>query len=170
MKILHSWFYLHLFNLSQFCNLSSSLLACSHNNFVSLWVLRIFVTTVDLSLIFASFIGCCKDLCYAKIIHTSTHTIFATLLSQHIVCPSTETALLKVVSYLFFLLAKAACLCKLCLNFLQYLRQMIALSLYTVSMITLDLLILSSNGSHIALRILPEFKHCIISFAECVNR
>ena len=37
----------NLFNLSQFCNLSSSLLACSYNNLVSLWVLRIAVSSAN---------------------------------------------------------------------------------------------------------------------------
>ena len=48
-----------------------------------------------------------------------------------------------------FLSAKATCLYKPCLTFLHHLTQLIILSLYTVPILTLDLLILSFNCIHL---------------------
>ena len=48
-----------------------------------------------------------------------------------------------------FLLTKATYLYQSCLIFLQHLTQLIILSLYTVYILTLDLLILSFNGFHL---------------------
>ena len=61
---------------------------------------------------------------------------------------STETALLKVVNDLFHSPNKGS-ISMPCLTFLQQLTQLIVLSLYTVSILTLDLLMLSFNGFHV---------------------
>ena len=80
----------------------------------------------------------------------SSHNLYNTCQSTYHPGHSTETALLKVVSNLFLYLSKGnICVCLVfCLSFLQHLTQLIILSLYTVSILTLDLLMLSFNGFH----------------------
>ena len=60
-------------------------------------------TTIGLSLIYALFLKYWKNLSYPKFLPTSTHTIFAILVNQHIVL---VTAPLKVVNDLFLSLDK----------------------------------------------------------------
>ena len=62
---------------------------------------------------------------------------------------STETALLKVVNDLFLSLSKGSMYALAILTYHQHLIQLIIPSLYTVYILTLNLLILSFNGFHL---------------------
>ena len=62
---------------------------------------------------------------------------------------STETALLKVVNDLFLFLNKGNISVLALLDFSSAFEKFIILPLYTVSILTLDLLILSFNGFHL---------------------
>ena len=91
-----------------------------------------------------------KNLSYSKFLSTSTHTISTTLFSQHIVRVTAQKQLYrKLLMICSFLLTKATYMYKPCLTFLQHLTQLIIPSLYTISILTLDLLILSFNGFHL---------------------
>ena len=107
-------------------------------------------TTIGLSLIYALLLEYWKNMSYLKLLPTSTLTIFTILVNQHIV----QVTALKQLFWMLlmicsFLLTKATYLYSPCLTFLQHLTQLIILSLYTMSMLTLDLLILSCNGFHL---------------------
>ena len=81
------------------------------------------------------------------------HTVFIlsdnTCQSAYRTGYSTETALLKVVNHLFLSLNKGNISVLALLHLLQHLTQLIILSRYTVSILTLDLLTLSFNGFHL---------------------
>ena len=79
----------------------------------------------------------------------NTHNLYNTCQSVYRPGHTTETALLKVVDDLFFYLNKGNISVLALLDFLQHLTQLIILSLYTVSTLTFDLLILSFNGFHL---------------------
>ena len=81
--------------------------------------------------------------------YLNSHNLYNTCQSAYHPGHSTETALLKVVNDLFLSLDKGNISVLTCLTFLQHLTQLIILSLYTVSILTLDLLILSFNGFHL---------------------
>ena len=81
--------------------------------------------------------------------YLNSHNLYNTCQSAYRPGHSTETALLKVVYDLFFSLNKGNISALACLTFLQHLTQLIILSLYTVHILTLDLLILSANGFHL---------------------
>ena len=89
-------------------------------------------------------------LSYPKFLPTSTLTIFAILVNQHIsqITPLKQLfwKLLMICSFLY---SKATYLYKPCLTFHQHLTEMIILSLYTVSILTFDSLMLSFNGIHL---------------------
>ena len=81
--------------------------------------------------------------------YLNSHNLYSTCQSAY--CPrhSNETALLKVVNDLLLSLSKGDISVLVLLDFFQHLTQFIILSLYTVSILTLDLLILSFNGLHL---------------------
>ena len=79
-----------------------------------------------------------KNLSYPMFLHTSTHTISATIQSTYHAGDSTETAILNAVNDLLLSLEKAACLYMLCFSLHRYLTQLIILSLFTVPILTLD--------------------------------
>ena len=107
-------------------------------------------TTIGLSLIYALLLKYWKNLSYPKFLPTSTLTIFTILVNQHIVKVTALKQLFwKLLMICSFLLTKATYLYYPCLTFLQHLIQLIILSLYTVYILTLDLLILSFNGFHL---------------------
>ena len=84
-----------------------------------------------------------------KFLPTSTLTIFTILVNQHIVqVTALKQVFKKFLLICSFLLIKATHLCLPCLTFLQHLTQLIIISLYTISMPTLDILILPFNGFH----------------------
>ena len=85
----------------------------------------------------------------------NSHNLYIACQSAYRPGHSTETSLLKVVDDMFPSLDKGNISALPCLTCLQYLTQLIILSLYTVSILTLDLLILVlilSDWSH-ALRL-----------------
>ena len=79
----------------------------------------------------------------------NSQNLYNTCQSAYRPAHSTETALLKVVNDLFLSLNKGNISVLALLDFLQHLIQLIILSLYTVYILTLDLLILSFNGFHL---------------------
>ena len=81
--------------------------------------------------------------------YLNSHNLYNTCQSAY--CPghSTETALLKVVDDLFLSFYKGNISVLPLLDFFQHLTQLIILSLYTVSILTMDLLMLSFNGFHL---------------------
>ena len=81
--------------------------------------------------------------------YLNSHNLYNTCQSAYRPGHSTDTALLKVVNDLFLSLNKGNISVLALLDFLQFLTQLIILSLYTVSILTLDLLILSFNGFHL---------------------
>ena len=104
-------------------------------------------TTIGLSLIHALLLRYWKNLSYPKFLPTSTPTIFTILVNQHIVQDTALKQLFwKMMMICSFLLAKATYLYYPCLTFLQHLTQLIIISLYTVFILTSDLLMLSFNG------------------------
>ena len=89
-------------------------------------------------------------LSYPLFLPTSTLTIFAILVNQHIFqITALKQLFWKLLMICSFLYSKATYLYKLFLTFHQHLTQMIILSLYTVSILTLDSLMLSFNGIHL---------------------
>ena len=105
---------------------------------------------IGLSLTYALLLKYWRNLSYPKCLPTSTLTIFTLLVNQHIVQVTALKQLFwKLLMICYFLLTKVTYLYKPCLNFLQHLTQLIILSLYSVSILTLDLLILSFNGFHL---------------------
>ena len=107
-------------------------------------------TTIGLSLIYALLLKYWKNLSYPKFLPNSTLTIFTILVNQHIVQVTALKQLFwKLLMICSFLLTKATYLYWPCLTFLMHLIQLIILSLYTVYILTLDLLILSFNGFHL---------------------
>ena len=82
--------------------------------------------------------------------HVSSYLNSHNLINQHIVQVTALKQLFrKLLVICFFLISKATNLYKPCLTYLQHLTQFIILSLQTVSILTLDLLILSCNGFHL---------------------
>ena len=77
------------------------------------------------------------------------HNIYNTCQSAYLPGHSTETALLKVVNDLFLSLDKGNISVLALLDISSAFTQLIILSLYTVSILTLDLLMLSFNGFHL---------------------
>ena len=62
----------------------------------------------------------------------------------------------------YFLITKATNQCYPCLTYLQHLTQLIILSLYTVSILTLYLLILCCNAFHLMCLIVHKTSHYLI--------
>ena len=107
-------------------------------------------TTIGLSLIYALFLRYWKNLSYPKFYPTSTLTIFTILVNQYIVLVTALKQLFwKLLMICSFFLTKETYLCLPCLTFIQYLTQLIILLLYTVSILTLDLLMLSIDSLHL---------------------
>ena len=78
--------------------------------------------------------------------YLNSHNLYNTCQSAYRPGHSTEAALLKVVNDLFLSLNEGNISVLALLDFFQHLTQLIILSLYTVSILTLDLLMLSCNG------------------------
>ena len=81
--------------------------------------------------------------------YLNSHNLNNTCQSAYRPGHSTETALLKVVNDLFLSLNKGNISVLALLDFSSAFDTIIILSLYTVSILTLDLLILSFNGFHL---------------------
>ena len=105
-------------------------------------------TTIGLSLICALLLKYWKNLSYPKYLPTSTLTIFTILVNQHIVQVTALKQLFwKLLMICSFLLAISVNITVLALlDFSSAFAQLIILSLYTVSILPLDLLIQSFNG------------------------
>ena len=80
--------------------------------------------------------------------YLNSHNLYKTCQSAYRPGHSTETALLKVVNDLFLSLNKGNISILALLDFSSAFDKLIILSLYTVYILTLDLLILSFNGFH----------------------
>ena len=126
--------------------------------------------TFSLSLIYALLLRYLENVSYPKFLPTSTHTIFTILVNQHIVLVTALKQLFrKLLMICSFLLTKATYLYQPCFTFLQHLTQLIILSLYTVSILTLDLPILSFNGFHLSYLIVHTclFIKSLFCFSPC---
>ena len=113
-------------------------------------------TTIGQSLNYALLPTYWKNLSYPKFLSSSTLTIHKILVNQHIV----QVTALKQHFWMLLMICNTTVLALL--DFLQHLTQLIILSLYTVSILTLDLLMLSSNGFHLIWLIEHTTSHYII--------
>ena len=81
--------------------------------------------------------------------HLNSHNLYSTFQSYIVLVSSLKQLFLKMLMICSFLLTKATCLQLFCFTFLQHFTQLIILSLYTVSMLTLHLLMQSINCFHL---------------------
>ena len=103
-----------------------------------------------------------KNLSYPMFLSTYSHNQCNTFKSEYRPGHCTEAALLSLINDLFLSLVKGNVSVLALLDFFQHLTQLIILSLYTVSILTLDLLMLSFNGFHLNRLIVHTTSLCLI--------
>ena len=96
--------------------------------------------------------------------YLNSHNLYNTCQSAYRPCHSTEAALVKVVNDLFLSLNKGNISVLACLTFLQHLTQLIILSLYTDSILSLDLPMMSFKRFS---SYLTDRTHCISLSNHC---